>query len=384
MSFLEAKPDLSEMCYSLSDLRIAQDGLTELIRKHCPAWLRTPMGILSERWRQHRWNGESAYNSCYLIEVFRIIDNIRRHVDHRSALVLDSKFCELLQAKKSVAFEATLSELQFCDLLISSGVPIELEPVVPKKSGEEGRPDLLAKLGAGVFIDVTRFCFSALDEWSASSELIAKELLKELGSDKGGGKLIQVTLPLESRDIRLERDDIRELAEHIMSEETGTSRISQPAFLVDFRWKTYPVIKVGETATITMETCDWRATGENAGFSAMIESSYPPIDASELLVKAIRARLDEKRKQFTAELPFVLAIRLGNKQQFPGVVFEIAKKRLWSNPQYRRISGILIFEHYDSFSKNLDRTKKVVIRGEPNPNAANPLPQEFIEIRRGD
>jgi hypothetical protein len=284
----------------------------------------------------------------------------------------------LFNAKDEVQYEATLNELQVADFLVTKGVSIQLEPAVQKRTGEQGRPDIGLNLDQPAYLDVTRFRFSVLDAWEECLEGSIGALRKCLGND-GCGKIVSIDIPLEARQTPLTVEHARQLAPHILTEDSGKFEVRWQTHRIVVSWFKVPVNLVDGELQVGSEELDFLCTvkGANPNLSAVIHFNEPDIEATDLLVKALRTRVDEKRKQFTAPAPYLIAIRVGHFQQFLSPIAEIVVNRLWTNPQYHRISGIILFVPQEEFVITPDRKELSKFNVLFNPAATYPVSPSF-------
>lgn len=380
MGFLDARPDLTGKVFSDEDLRHAQKELGSYLSTHHPNWLQSPRGILAER-----WNSEDAYNACYFIELFRILGTLSQKLDRNSKVILFEKFEELLEATEETQFEATLSELQFGSFLAAHDLHIEYEPPIKKRSGETGKPDFrIHSSGVDIFVDVTRFRYRVLIQWEKTMKQWVDLLLERLGF-AAAGKNVNIVLPLEARGLPLPDETAIFLASKIMSHESGDlSHPGPEGSIAHVVWRSVPVIldqSPGEKvirATISANNLVITAIPE--GFSAVVGASLPEVQATNLLLKAIRQRLDEKRQQFTTEAPFLVCLRTGHIQEFTQSILELAGQRLWPNQQYRRVSGLLVFFPRMTFEAEQGAGKPPYAYRNLNPNAVHPVPTSLRKV----
>jgi hypothetical protein len=375
MGFLEATVSLKGTIYKQHALVEAQRFLYEVIRAWEPTWLSKPSGPLSLY-----WNREDVESACFLISLADIFGHLQHNCTEKSGAVLADKLISLLRAKGREEFDETLLELQFARALSEKVSPIAFEPFVPqadlKGSAKPASPDYAVLLPeGGLLIEVTAFYFGTLRAWiRATTTLTAR--LRDLLEKRKTSRTIDIIFPLEFDSLSL-LPDLRALADEICKTERGTKEI---LILGKKGVLTWGPMLIFDRETQTFREAQNGEIESTFGFAVGFQTHILNDDHNELFLKSLRKKLDEKRKE-TKSLPYFLTLNLRHHSIKAAGVLAALQERIWRNPKYSWLTGILIFAPAVGFSGS---RQQPTLHYSFNPNAKVLPPQSFIQVLEKD
>lgn len=354
MGFLDNTPDLKGTKFTLQNLDYARQFLTSAIGKHDPAWLDKPVGPL-----RVYWNADGTFSRCYVLEFCRVLDLLSKKVTGESGPILVDKFKKLLRPGSKREFRETYTELQVASILSERVSPIALDPLVPRDqldaSDRPPTPDLGIRLpGGDVLIEVTVLYFGALDEWDQAAEYFQSELGTLMRKEKLR-RVIHLELPLKFRSVRMSHSSIEALAGRIANKESGgLNLLLDDDYVGTLQWEAMPHITAQHQDELIelSDGMNFATAGTDEPQTAFAYSRrLAEEDHSELLVRSIRNTLKRKRKQFPHEAPYLLTIKLGHHRMRSESVAAVLQQRIWPNPDYEWITGVMLFVPGRQFEK---------------------------------
>jgi hypothetical protein len=105
-------------------------------------------------------------------------------------------------------------------------------------------------------------------------------------------------------------------------------------------------------------------------------------DARELILKSLRGSLDNKRRQFPHEAPYLLVIKLGHHQLISDAFHKLIEERIWPNRDYAWITGICIFNPRTGFKKG-DPAPSMYLFLNPNSRVRGPALKDLTDLFEG-
>lgn len=375
MGFLDAKVSLEGTKFRHHALVEAQKFLSEMIRASDPTWLDQPCGPLSVH-----WNRQDVESVCFLISFTEIFVHLKHNCTQKSLPVLADKLTTLLRAKEQEQFDETLLELQFARALSEKVSPIAFEPFVPeadlKGSAKPNSPDYAVLLPeGGLLIEVTAFYFGALRTWiRATTTLTAR--LRDLLEKRKCSRVIDITLPLEFDSLAL-LPDLKGLTDEICWTERGATQIFILGKKTVFKWA--PMLLFDET-TQTFREAQKGEIESTIGFAIGFQKQVLDDDHEELFLKSLRKKLDEKHRD-TKSLPYFLTLALRHHSIKVKGVLAALQERIWPNPKYGWLTGVLIFTPAVEFSEG---SQPATLHYSFNPNAKILPPESFVRMLEND
>jgi hypothetical protein len=394
MSFLDSQINLTRTIFSASNYQFAREFLTSAITRHQPSWLNEPIGPL-----RTYWLGNGLHQVCYLIDLAWILSKLQGNVTAKSTTLLIEKFRGLLRAQPEEQFEELLTELQVAGLLSERVSPLAFEPLVPEESIKQGArpksPDFAFRLpDTDVFVEVTVIRIGVLDKWDRRM----RNLTAVLASDVQKRQLrraIKLVFPISAASRDLSVESRRDLLFALRSSERGewkTDEFGEPAIV---RWIPFPHVNMDRSGAI-LDSSDL----ENARIEldlqpGEIAATFGPVDTqavgtwssllpdeslNQLVLKSIRNSLDQKRRQFRHEAPYLLVVKIGHYRLIAGAVQDLITSRIWPNDDYAWMLGICFFTPRRGFLKS-DASPS--IRLNLNPQARIKPTSTLIEVFEG-
>ncbi|WP_420627828.1 hypothetical protein [Candidatus Leptofilum sp.] len=378
MGFLEANINLDGTKFNHAILLAAQKYLVEAIQFHDPEWLDKPEGPLS--WY---WNREDIESVCFLINFADTLGRLRKNITEKSITTYIKKFKELLQTKKENQFEETLLELRFARALCELVSPISFEPFVPQETkalGQQPRsPDYAMRLPDGdIQIEVTTFHFGALESWNLATKHLSKQLSHLLEKHKIS-RVIEIAFPLEFNSISLlPRKFLEDLADEICLSTSGSRQIMIRHKTGTLTWK--PFLLLDDESQIFKEATDEEISTVSS-FAYGFQKRLVKENHDELFLKSLRNTLNKKRSQRAKSLPYLLVLGLSHYSITVEGVMTAVRERIWPNPNYEWLTGLLIFTPASGF---LESDPLPTLNYSFNPNARIPPTEALNEMLKND
>jgi hypothetical protein len=364
MSFLTNKPVFDGTVFKERDLKIAKNYLLSAIKRINPSWLDNPIGNLALHWKT-----DGQYAACYLIWVAQTLYKLDKNITQKSVPIFQSKFLELLKATNSTKFEETMTELEVAAAIVEKISPISFEPLVKESdfnSSEKPKsPDFAVRLPDGdILIEVTVLHFDMLNKWQISCNFVINEINKWLIKSQIS-RNINLRIPLDFKHNKISNKDLLSLITQLKLEKEGEIRYEISGYSIDVKWDSN--------------------TNMNSGIANMVYVQYQLAltdDVNESYLKSVRNTLDRKRKQLdsNADIPYVIAIKLGDEKLTYDGFNMLINNRIWTNSEYSGISGILLYKGNYHFQTNQPLCE---LNLNMNPNAKVPVTQCFIDVFEG-
>jgi hypothetical protein len=349
-----------------------------------PGWWEAPFGVLAKRWNDKNTSAD-AYNACYFIELYRVIDKLRTQLSARSRPIGMEKLRQVLKSKNNEQFEETFAELQVADLLLEKLPNLEMEPLRGGNAAKpDSSPDFSSRLSSGeTFIEVTTFKFAILDEWNRAVEKLCDILFRELRA-RNLNQAVQLELPLSVVRTPLTTAQINELVEMMAGTADGEAAIICDEGKGRIRWHTPPVHYENDQdgkRWAVYPTLGIRVGGSNPSLNRSRSSAVIwPDDLADLIYKSLTNLVKRKRSQFPENAPYLLVVRLGHHLLPANLTADVITKRLWPNPLYAWLSAIGVFSPRTQFTKGgLPPTISVI----QNANAEHSMSAEFVDLLSG-
>jgi hypothetical protein len=361
------------------------------------AWPDAPVGPLGDQWR----GVGGAQSTYYLINIATVICELMRCASPGVGRTITQRLKTMLRPTDDHAYEEALVELEIGGMIASRVSPVLLEPLVPKdwrpSQGEQPiSPDYGLRVPEGlVTVEVTVWHWEAYAAWQRMNDAIHTALSARM-MKRGVARNVRIELPIGSP-----QEVVKDLWSHafcdqVCDNEYGEIVTTDGAAPRPIRATWRPMLHFPEPDNI-----DWDAVAASGGppFSAgpnigqMFGYAVNPCigdDDRYDALDSLRRSIDRKKRQRDPNVPHLVAV----SPTFPRIAVsasEFAKtwdvfgplidNRLWPNPKYQWLSGIL--EH---------NTNRVAPPSElsyfvgytPNPNATVPVPETLDRALKGE
>ncbi len=216
--------------------------------------------------------------------------------------------------------------------------------------------------------------FAALDKWTHATSLLSEQL-RTLLEKRKASRAVKIVFPLEFDSITfLPRKAIVSLADEISRSESGHRPIPIRKKQGMLEWQPIPVLDA--KTLMPYESVKVENTAM-VGFAFAFQKYILEEDHNELFLKSLRNTLNKKQKQQLGSHPYLLTLRLGHhSMQVKGVV-AATQERIWPNPKYEWLTGLLIFTPAIAFRKS---DPPPTLNYSFNPNARTAPPRSLIEL----
>ncbi|MFN0222100.1 hypothetical protein [Paenibacillus sp. KR2-11] len=356
MSFLTANPDLSGTKYSNDQIPRKRDYLISWINHVNPGWLDSPKGALGEFWRREDKNAVS-----YLLRLADIIWTLDQQnaITAKSDSIFREKIKQLTREKQFDPLDDIVAELEFAAAFVKRISPLSFEPLVPQDTLGENRPaspDYGIRLPDGdILFEVTVFNGGVIREWEETSFYLDKKFDKELKNLNN--KWVEVTFPIHASRGIVDDQKLKMVSKQIKAEAKNEVDLLMGELNFNVRWRTiYPIPKEAyETRSYRLAVTD---------------------DIEDILLKAIRRKFDDKRKQLPADIrmPYFLVIKFGSVLIRYSDFVRLLDTKIFPDTNYRRISGIVYMGELNG---------ETYLEIWKNNNAKNPVSDNLIDVFRG-
>jgi hypothetical protein len=361
------------------------------------AWPDIPVGPPGNQWR----GTGGAQSIYYVINVANVLWTLMGNASPGVGRTITQRLKMMLRPTDDHAYEEALVELEVRGMIASRVSPVLLEPLVPRDwrpaHGEQPMsPDYGVRVPeALVTVEVTVWHWEAYAAWRRMNETIRTALSARM-LKRGVARNVRIELPIGSPQEVVETLWSHEFCDEVCDNEHGEIVTTDSAAPRSIRAAWRPMLHFPDPDNI-----DWDAVAANGGlpFAAglnigqMFGYSVNPCindDDRNDALDSLRRSIDRKKRQRAPNLPHIVAI----SPTFPRIAVspsEFAKtwdvfgplidERLWPNPKYRWLSGIL--EH---------NTNRVAPPSElsyfvgytPNPNATVPVPETMDRALKGE
>lgn len=374
MGFLELDIQLGGTKFNHEALVAAQEFLCEAIKSHDPEWLDNPEGPLGRYWNQ-----EDIESACFLINFADTFGKLRKNITSKSVGIFVKKFKELLRTKNANQFNETFLELQFASAFCELVSPISFEPFVGlelEASGKKPRsPDYAVRLPDGdVQIEITSFHFGALENWNLATMQLSKQL-RHLLEKRKISRSIEIVFPIEFNSISLlPRQSLMKIVNEICKHSKGSKQIMIQDKIGVLRWE--PILVVDNDS----QTFKQIPSGSSSSFAHFVygfQKQLTKDDYNELFLHSLRNTLDKKRAQRNKLNPYLVVLGLSHHSITVDWVMAAAQERIWPNPSYNWLTGLLIFTPSPGFLKS---DPLPALNYNFNPNADIPPTKALIQL----
>lgn len=361
------------------------------------AWPDDPVGQLGNQWR----GVGGAQSTYYLINVGNVLWTLMGNASPGVGRTITQRLKTMLRPTDDQAYEEALVELEVGGMIASRVSPVLLEPLVPKDCrpahGEQPMsPDYGVRVPEGlVTVEVTVWHWEAYAAWHRMNETIHSALSARM-LKRGVARNVRIELPIGTPQEVVQTLWSHEFCDQVCDNEYGETVTPDGAAPRPIRAAWRPMLHFADEASI-----DWDAVAANGGppfsvgpniaqmFGYAVNPCINDDDRNDAL-ESLRRSIDRKKRQRDPNTPHLVAI----SPTFPRIAVspsEFAKtwdvfgplidERLWPNPKYRWLSGIL--EH---------NTNRVAPPSElsyfvgytPNPNATVPAPEIMDRAMKGE
>ncbi|WP_255773371.1 hypothetical protein [Mycobacteroides abscessus] len=361
------------------------------------AWPNDPVGPLGNEWR----GIGGPQSTHYLINIAGILTTLMASASPGVGRTITQRLRTMLRPPDDHAYEEALVELEVGGMIASRVSPVVLEPLVPRDwTPAQGRqptsPDYGVHVPEGmVTVEVTVWHWEAYAAWQRMSEAIQTALSARM-LKRGVARNVRIELPIGSPNAAVEYLWSHQFCDRVCDNAAGAIMTSEGVTERPIRATWRPMLHFPGTDSI-----DWDAVAANGGlpFTAgpNIGHSFgysvnPCINQDDHIdaLDSLRRSIDRKKRQRQPNTPHLVAI----SPTFPQIAVspnEFARtwdvfgplidQRLWPNPKYRWLSGIL--EH--NTNRAAPPTELTYFVGyTPNPNASIPVPMTMERALRGE
>jgi hypothetical protein len=275
----------------------------------------------------------------------------------RSQNILISKLVDLFRPVSEKVFEERLLELQVGAAVVERISPITYEPfTVGVEPGEPlpKSPDFAIRLPEMYYvIEVTRLRLGFLEDWNAAAQELARKLQNRILRTEGLRRFVEFSAPISASRRDFERLVTKDIIRQVVQSPSGSVTVP---------------VSLGEA------TISWAISDSMFHVNPDIEASVLGVsyhatyqdeeDQEERIIKSIRATLKDKRKQLTASVPYLLAIRVDEVNNM--AVSQRLFSRIFPNNDYSWISGLLLYVPASNWEQG---AQKAVLTLHANENA---------------
>jgi hypothetical protein len=378
MTFMASTPDLTGTIFTETDLTWARTYLWSLIPQVDSEWLNTPQGLFGDYWFR-----DDPYATCSLIELARMIDVVWEHIPSSAHARFKEKIKAILCPPAiPQQFSENLTELQMASTLVRLVGYLFLEPLVSRSEfstrGQQSRsPDFAFDLPEErIYVEGTVFYVDLLDKWERDVEQIATILQNRLFKKR---RSLHLSLQLALQPL-----DVKQITNRVWSkmsevEEGEISVIGKGVI----QWMPYRITALADDASAQQNslqtsglslsqyqsfnlkfhpsedgspgTIHFSSTGISHTANIQVDQIYlgrydisllstkDQQEANEAVFRSLRNKLRHKREQFSLDHPYLLTIRLGHYRLDHHGLRQMIEERIWRNPVYRWITGIVFF-----------------------------------------
>lgn len=381
-----------------TQLAIVQDFYQQMFEVvEDEAWPADPQGPLGDQWR----GIGGTQSTHYLINVSTAIRELMQNASPGVGRTLIERVRTILRPPDGDAYEEALVELEVGGLLASRVTPVLLEPLVPadwrpSQGGKPSSPDYGVRVPeAMVTVEVTVWHWEAYAAWARMKENIYAALSARM-MKRGVARNIRIELPIGSPQDVVEDLWSHAFCDRVCDEEFGAIVTTDDAAPRPVRAMWRPMLHFADEASV-----DLNAVAANGGppftvgqqlgqvFGFAVNPCINDDDRNGAL-DSLRKSIDRKKRQRDPSLPHLVAIaptltRIAiSPSEFArtwDVFGPLIDERLWPNPKYRWLSGILEFNKSRVASPS---DLAYYVGYTPNPNATVPVPETMDRTLRGE
>jgi hypothetical protein len=372
---------MSQQIFSEADLIGARGFLVANIDRLLPGWLDSPIGLLGMH-----WISDTTPSASLLVDIAARFMRLSRSVTHRSTAVLETKFRQLFQIDTERQFEELYSEIAVADTLALAAPPLALEPIISPSARRSVKstksPDFAIKTDEDVtFVEATHSYWKFFLDFNDFSRELKRRFEHSL-SPQDGILDIRVSVPTASEPSRLLAlhskytiSQIRRRPEGEIEVDVGCGRPAQ------IKWR---VLRVNEAYAESPFVFSAPLGSDIKGIAFRMltveddaNEGYEAPALPELIYKSFKNTVDGKKAQCPREAPFLLAVGSGDHRLPVETFSAIAFQRLFPNPTYSWISGLLTFTSMKSFNRG---SPVPILRAHFNPGASYPVPDSLRRL----
>jgi hypothetical protein len=360
-------------------------------------WPYEPVGPLGNQWR----GIGGAQSTYYLINVATVLWKLMGDASPGVGRTITPRLKTMFRPSDDFAYEEALVELEIGGMVAPRVSPVLFEPLVPRNwrpaQGEQPMsPDYGVRVPEGlVTVEVTVWHWEAYAAWQRMNVAIHTALSARM-MKRGVARNVRIELPIGSPQELVKDLWSHEFCDQVCDNEYGDIVTTDGATPRPIRAAWRPMLHFPDPDNI-----NWDAVAANGGppftagpnigqmFGYSINPCINDDDRNEAL-DSLRRSIDRKKRQRDPNLPHLVAIS-PTFQRVAVSPSEFAKTwdvcgplidgRLWPNPKYQWLSGIL--EH---------NTNRVAPPSElsyflgytPNPNATVPVPKTMDRALKGE
>lgn len=376
MGFLDKTYDLRGTPFKDADLDYARGYWRFLIERVDPRWLVEPKGRLAIHWRS-----DTVPSAVQLIDLARLLFALARSITRDSNPAFGSKLKTLLNSD-GVQYREQLTEIVVGGLLTRLDQPLQLDR--PSMSAQvEVEKSKNVDYGVdwdsepnGILIEVTVFHVQRIVDWEAAILDIKKQFEQAVWK-RNLNRALSITAPLVLTRRTLSPKALSKALRAMESSERGKLEVPLGKDKLALDWSPAAHYEEWPGDGIPDESGFAFTVGKGVEISALAATSVNlawPGDAEELVNRSLRNTLDQKRKQFDLEAPYLLVVRILSKRIPLDGVIDLLTHRVFTNKKYARISAVGLLKLTCAQNTGYQPRVHLVL----NPRAINPLPDEFV------
>lgn len=321
------------------------------------AWAEDPVGPLGNHWRGVG-NGQSTN---YLINIADMLQRLAGNVSPGVGRTIVQRIRSLLRPVDDHRYEEALAELEVGSVLALRMTPVLLEPLVPSDwkpshGNQPMSPDYGVRMPEGlVTIEVTVWHWEAYAAWQRMSNMISTTLSARMRK-RDVVRNIRVELPIGSPKDLVSTLWSHEFCDMVCNSESGQITTTPDAAERPIRATWRPMLHFADDSNI-----DWDAVDANGGlpftsgpsighaFGYSVNPCFNDDDRAAAF-ESLRKSIDRKKRQHDPASPHFLALASTAPQISTGsgeftdtwdLLGLMIEKRMWANPRYAWLSGVL-------------------------------------------
>lgn len=360
-------------------------------------WPEAPTGPLGDQWR----GVGGAQSTFYLMNVATVLLELMRNASPGVGRTITQRLKTVLRPTDDHAFEEALVELEVGGMIANRISPVLLEPLVPDdwrpgRAPQPMSPDYGIRVPEGlVTFEVTVWHWEAYAAWHRMSETIRTALTARM-MKRGVSRNVRIELPIGSPRDAAEYLWSHEFCDQVCGTESGDIVTADGVSRRPIRASWRPMLHFPDTDNI-----DWDAVAANGGlpfaagpnvgqvFGYSINPCISEDDITDALA-SLRKSIDRKRRQRDPNFPHFVVLASTFTQIAIGpdefastwdVFGPLIEERLWPNPHYRWLTGVL---HHRSSRIASPPSFAYINDYNPNPNAAIPAPDTLMRALTGE
>lgn len=335
------------------------------------------------------WGMPAGQSATFMINLAITLVRLRERMTTNSQELFRSKIRLLMSIRDENAFEELLVELEIGSKLAILCSPIFFEALVPKTVQRIKNKPSSADYGikyqdTPILVEATVWHWEDFAAWGRLQSVIHEALQNRVYQKGEVERSVRLELPVKANSSVRDELTNQAFCDRIARDEYGVQEFDVGCELpARITWE--PLVHVHrpggmpgleETEEI-VQTVSGIPIGAGAGgrfFNWLVNPCLTQASLEDAL-KSIRKSIDRKKRQAGTGSPFVLALSLANAHMNWDMFSGIVSQRLWQNPKYDWISGILEYKPERFKIKPLD---DIGLRLNVNPRALHPLPGSLI------